>query len=254
MRLFDMNTLGIDIGNTRLKAGLFKGNHLLESLQMTDWTANEVLKYCNQSNVRRIMLSSVAEPDEQLLRVLKSNFELLELSHETRMPFENQYTTPHTLGKDRLAAVAGAQALYPRQNCLVVDCGTCIKYDAITATGHYLGGNIAPGATMRTKAMHHFTARLPDVEMNIPTDFIGNSTESALQNGAFRGATLEISGFVNLFQQRLEPLIVILTGGDAQFFAPLLDHKNLKTEPDLTLYGLNYILLFNAERFLNQDL
>lgn len=249
-----MADLTVDIGNTRLKTGLFAGGKLIERQQRTDWMANELLEYCNQSGVQRIIVSSVAEPDESLLRRLKTKFDLLELTHETPMPFENQYTTPKTLGKDRLAAVAGAMALYPRQNCLVVDCGTCIKYDAITAEGQYIGGNIAPGATMRAKAMHHFTARLPEVEMKMPADFIGNSTETALQNGAFRGATLEIAGFVQLFEQRLSPLNLILTGGDAPFFAPLLDHKKLKTEPDLTLHGLYHILRFNTERFLYQHL
>ena len=80
------------------------------------------------------------------------------------------------------AAIAGAQALLPGQNCLVVDCGTCIKYDLLTAAGVYLGGNIAPGAKMRAEAMHHFTARLPEVDLNMPADFIGHSTETALQN------------------------------------------------------------------------
>jgi len=237
--------LALDIGNTRHKIGLFNESRLLESKVVTFWPIEELLDYCNQAGVRSIMLSSVVAPDESLRKALDQYFDLLELTHETRLPFENQYTTPHTLGKDRLAAVAGAQALLPRQHCLVVDCGTCIKYDALTGAGKYLGGNIAPGAKMRTRAMHEFTARLPEVEMQMPSDFIGLSTETALQNGAFLGAALEIGSFVGLVQKRLSPLNVILTGGDAAFFKPHINVQNLTLEPNLTLYGLNNILIFN---------
>ncbi|MBC7776327.1 MAG: type III pantothenate kinase, partial [Phycisphaerae bacterium] len=229
--------LALDIGNTRRKIGRFTGSRLLESKVVTDWSTGDFLDYCNQAGVRSIMLSSVAAPDESLHKTLAQYFDLLELTHETPLPFENQYSTPNTLGKDRLAAVAGAQALFPRQHCLVVDCGTCIKYDVLTETGEYLGGNIAPGAQMRTRAMHEFTARLPEVAMQMPADFIGHSTETALQNGAFLGAALEIGNFVGLFQKRFSPLNVILTGGDAAFFQPFLNVQNLTLEPHLTLYG-----------------
>ncbi len=238
--------LAIDIGNTRRKVGRFTEGRLVESKVVTSWSTNELLDYCNQNGVRHIILSSVSAPDESLDKALRKYFDLLELTHETKLPFENRYSTPMTLGKDRLAAVAGAQALFPRQHCLVVDCGTCIKYDVLTETGEYLGGNIAPGAKMRSKAMHEYTARLPEVELEMPADFIGNSTENALKNGAFRGTVLEIEGFVGLFQQQFKPLNVILTGGDATFFKPLLSISNLTMEPNLTLYGLNNILIFNS--------
>lgn len=237
--------LVLDIGNTRRKAGLFSKNSLVESKVVTDWLIRDLLDYCKQAGVRRIIVSSVAAPDDSLKEPLAQHFDFLELTHETALPFKNRYTTPHTLGKDRLAAVAGAQALLPGQNCFVVDCGTCIKYDLLTEAGEYLGGNIAPGAQMRAKAMHAFTARLPEVEMYLPNDFIGQSTETALQNGAFRGAALEIEGFVGLFQKRFGSMNVILTGGDAFFFEPFLNISNLKNEPHLTLYGLNNILIFN---------
>ena len=237
--------LAIDIGNTRRKTGLFNGTGLLETQVITDWSLDYLIGYCNQAGVRNIIVSSVAAPDYILNKALAQYFDTLELTHETPLPFKSKYTTPQTLGKDRLAAVAGAQALLPRQHSLVVDCGTCIKYELLTQTGEYLGGNIAPGAIMRTKAMQHFTARLPEVNLQVPASIIGISTETALQNGAFMGAALEIGGFVALFQKMLHPLNVILTGGDAAFFQPLLNIAHLTIEPHLTLYGLNNILIFN---------
>lgn len=236
--------LAIDIGNTRKKIGRFQASRLVESLVATDWSLEDWVRYCNQNGVRRVMLSSVASPDTALTQTLAQYFELHELTHETPLPFINRYATPATLGKDRLAAVAGAQALMPRKHCLVVDCGTCIKYDLISAEGVYWGGNIAPGARMRAKAMHAFTARLPEVSMQMPADFIGNSTETALQNGAFRGAMLEMEGFFGLFQQKFSPLHLLLTGGDGAFFQAHADLPQVSYEPDLTLFGLNNILEF----------
>lgn len=218
----------------------------MEQAIWADWTLAELLAFGNRAAVDSIIVASVAEPDDIMTGMLAKHFRVLELTHQTPLPFKNQYKTPETLGKDRLAGIAGAHFLFPRKNCLVVDCGTCIKYDMLTSDGVYHGGNIAPGARMRIQAMHHFTARLPEVEMRMPADFTGFSTETALQNGALRGAVLEIQGFVRLFEQQHGTLQVILTGGDAAFFQPRLGIENLSVEPDLTLFGLNHILQYNS--------
>jgi type III pantothenate kinase len=240
--------LALDIGNTRTKIGLFQGEKLVEKRVWAHDSPAEWATFLEQTKAEKAIFCSVAEPNEALENALRTRFDTWELTHETPLPFRNAYRTPHTLGKDRLAASAGAQALFPGKNCLVVDCGTCIKYELLSADGTYLGGNIAPGAAMRLRAMHHFTARLPEAPMQMPDQPLGDSTESALQNGALRGAALEIQGFVQLFSQQLAPLQVVLTGGDAAFFAPFLNIKNLKTEPDLTLFGLRHILNFNLKK------
>lgn len=240
--------LALDIGNTRTKIGLFRENELVEQAIWMDWTLAQLLAFGNRAGVNHVIVSSVVEPDEMMREKLAEHFRVWELTHLTLLPFENQYETPETLGKDRLAAVAGAHFLFPQKNCLAVDCGTCIKYDMLTADGVYHGGNIAPGAQMRISAMHHFTARLPEVPMRMPDDFTGRSTETALQNGALRGAVLEIEGFVRLFNGKYSELKVILTGGDAAFFQPHLDVPNLILEPELTLFGLNHILNFNTKK------
>jgi type III pantothenate kinase len=149
-----------------------------------------------------------------------------------------------------MAAVAGAQALFPGRNCLVIDCGTCIKYDLLTGGDTYAGGNIAPGAAMRIRAMATFTARLPEVPFEMPETVVGFSTKTALQNGALRGAALEIMGFVQAFAEGAESLQVVLTGGDAAFFAPHLPIPDILIEPNLLLHGLNHILQYNESHDL----
>jgi type III pantothenate kinase len=236
--------LVLDIGNTRSKLGLFKENLLLEQADWTHWPLHQLSDYAARAGVQQLIVSSVATPDPERISALRRQFRVVELNHHTPLPFRNQYTTPQTLGKDRLAAVAGAQALFPSENCLVIDCGTCIKYDFIDQNSNHHGGNIAPGLAMRIKAMHHFTARLPEVPLHFPDNPVGNSTETALQNGALRGAMLEIEGFIRMFEEKTSPLRPIITGGDAPMLTPHLNHKNLKHLPDLTLFGLNAILRF----------
>jgi type III pantothenate kinase len=235
--------LALDIGNTRTKIGLFRGTELLEQAIWPSWTLEDVRSYGQQAGVDRVIVANVAAPDEALFDGLTDHFDAVELTHATPLPFRNLYQTPQTLGRDRLAAVAGAQARHAEHSCLVVDCGTCIKYDLLTADGVYHGGNIAPGATMRLRAMHDYTARLPEAPREMPPHFIGKTTLAALQNGALRGAVLEIEGFAALFRARASPLRVVLTGGDAAFFLPHLALGDLVHEPELTLYGLNHILI-----------
>ncbi|MEZ4920503.1 MAG: type III pantothenate kinase [Saprospiraceae bacterium] len=193
------------------------------------------------------MVSSVAEKNPDLIPVLSRDLEVLELTHHTPLPFENTYKTPETLGKDRVAAVAGAQELFPQRNCLIVDCGTCIKYELLESAGVYRGGNIAPGLHMRIRAMHHFTARLPEVSMELPEKALGSSTETALQNGALLGAIMEIRAFFNSMQALYSDLQLVLTGGDASFLKTHLEAEQPVLEPMLTLFGLNAILDFNTE-------
>jgi len=241
-----LRNLVIDIGNSRTKIAVFEGKKLLDRAVAPAFTGPELAQKAVAFAVEQAIVSSVAAQDTALLEDLKKQLPVIEFHHGLQLPFANKYRTPETLGKDRLAAVAGAIALFPGSGCMVIDGGTCIKYELLTADGQYLGGNIAPGLRMRTKAMHHFTARLPEVETALPDDEVGYSTETALQNGAFRGLLLEIEGFVKLFEKKAgSTLKVILTGGDAMFLSEHLHLPNITTEPDLTLIGLNEILLIN---------
>jgi len=237
--------LAIDIGNTRTKTGLFDGATLVRKSVWTEWSVADIGRWLGEIRLDGAIFASVADNDAPLRTSLQNHFGAFELQSSTPLPFRNAYHTPETLGKDRLAAAAGALALFPGQHCMVVDCGTCIKYELLDAGSVYLGGNIAPGLKMRIQAMHHFTARLPEVPLEMPAETVGYSTQTALQNGALRGASLEIEGFARLFEQKLNPLNIILTGGDAAFLQNHLTLPRLTAEPDLTLYGLNHILTFN---------
>jgi len=140
--------------------------------------------------------------------------------------------------------VAGAVKLFPKKSCLVADLGTCITYDFIDKSKKYLGGNIAPGMMMRLQAMDYFTDKLPMVKPVLNTELLGLSTTEALQNGAIQGIILEIRGYEKTLSKKFGLINVILTGGDASFFAKHFK-KRIFAEPNLVLTGLNEILAKN---------
>jgi len=237
-----------DIGNTRSKAGLFRSGELVEQWSWTHEKFNfELLKkMATNHRAQNIILSTVRQlPEDGGWESLKHHFFCLLLSETTPLPFQNLYRTPQTLGKDRLAAVAGAQALFPDQNCLVVDAGTCITYEVLTAAGVYVGGNIAPGLRMRLQAMHTFTAKLPLAEPGETENRIGYDTRSALVNGAQEGILWEVEGYANHCRKQYGAVQILLTGGDADFLS-----KKMKSEifvdQNLVLRGLDQILSYNV--------
>lgn len=208
----------------------------------------DFFEYATNQAARNIILSNVADavrPEVQ--EPLQHHFRFFELHPTTPIPISNQYETPETLGKDRLAAVVGAYALFPGQHCLIVDAGTCITYDWLTKAGAYLGGNIAPGLSMRLQAMHRFTARLPEVGSREEADLIGRSTETAMRNGAQEGIRHEIEGYRQWSVAHLGAIRVLLTGGDAVFLANKLKSE-IFVNQHLVLLGLNKILEYNVKR------
>ena len=120
--------------------------------------------FVGKKKVNGIVLSSTRNTDERMIKFLKRHSFFIKLDHKTKIPIQNGYKTPKTLGKDRLAAAIGAFTLYPKTNCLIIDVGTCMTYDFLDKKGIFEGGNIAPGIELRYRAMDEFTARLPLVK------------------------------------------------------------------------------------------
>jgi type III pantothenate kinase len=117
--------------------------------------------------------------------------------HLTPLPIKNCYQTPETLGHDRIAAAVGAAYLCPGQNLLIVDAGSAVTYDFLSAEQGYLGGNIAPGIKMRLTALNQMTKRLPKVEVepDALTPLFGKNTKEAMAAGVVRGLVFEVKGY-----------------------------------------------------------
>lgn len=237
--------LAIDIGNTRIKTAIFNQSELIST---TSVRIEELVDYALESAIKNVVISSVgAEVDSLALQLKNSGFGVLLVNGQTLLPFANLYKTPQTLGIDRIAAIAGAQFIFPEKNCLVIDAGTCITYDAISLHGEYKGGAISPGLTLRFKALHQFTNKLPLVEPRWLTQLEGNSTEESILAGVCIGLIDEINEKIKRYEQQYHEIQVILTGGDADFLGKHLK-SNIFATPLLVLQGLNQILLFNVKK------
>jgi type III pantothenate kinase len=242
--------LAIDVGNTRVKAGIFLSGNLSQQLESEiNSSENFIEGLLETHNVERIILSSVINHSDGWIARLAARYNLICLDHNTKLPFKNSYRSPETLGKDRLSAAAGAVYLLPGQNVLVIDAGTCIKYDVVTADKEYLGGGISPGIQMRYKALSQFTHKLPELKMsNQSPPLVGSDTHGSIHSGVINGVVAELLGIVNEYQKEFKNLSVILTGGDSTGLKNLFSQKNnIFAEPLLVLKGLNFILDYNAK-------
>ncbi len=237
----------IDSGNTKCKLALFQGDNVVKKYSLKSLNAEAILDRAAEfPELSKVLLCNVTAPNPSLNELLAAKYIFHELSPGSKLPFKNDYQTPETLGADRKANVTAAINLFPQQNCLVVDIGTCIKYDLLNAAGHYLGGSISPGISLRFKAMNDYTDRLPLLKGEmLPAHFVGNDTVSSMEVGVFYGILNEIRGMIWLYQRDYTDVKVILTGGDSHYFVPPLK-SDIFAIPDLTLIGLNKILELNA--------
>jgi type III pantothenate kinase len=200
---------------------------------------------------RRALWSATGAPRPELAEALAEALgpdAVLELTERTPLPFRMAYRTPETLGRDRIAGVAGARGHAPEGPVLVIDAGTCITYDLLDAEDVFHGGVIAPGIRMRLRAMHTMTARLPLVDWTPetpPPPLAGDSTAACLLNGAWRAAAAEADGWIDRYAARWPGLRVLLTGGDGPALAALSE-KAIFAAPLLPLEGLNKILIHNV--------
>lgn len=240
--------LAVDIGNTTMKAGWFEQDRLIELQPQAN--LDSLISRIQTQPPARMIVSSVSTHSETLRNAVPSVTKFVALGSDTPLPFENKYQTPHTLGTDRIAAVAGAQALYPDRNVLVVDAGTCVTYEFLNDQSEYLGGIISPGLRMRWQAMHTFTARLPLVSVELAEESaqlptIGKSTEEALKSGGIVGMAAEIDQIIRRYADKFAALQIISCGGDITYLQPWISSEHTYI-PELVLIGLNSIVQYDG--------
>lgn len=240
--------INIDIGNSKIKVAVFEQNSLVELFTFEENEAEKnfkkILKKYPQTT--KSVVSSVGKLSFEALDVLKTKTNLHTISHETPFPFTNLYATPKTLGIDRMVVAAGAVLLFPNQNRLVIDAGTCITYDFIDQNNNYLGGAISLGIKIRYKSLNNFTANLPLLEKKDVEHFIGNSTENSIHSGVINGVCFEIDGFISQYSLKYQDLTIILTGGDAVFLAKRLK-STIFANSNFLLESLNLLSIYINE-------
>ena len=153
---------------------------------------------------------------------------------------------PREVGADRLVnAVAAYDRV--RDTCVVVDFGTAITYDVVSAAGEYLGGIITPGAEISIDALYDRAAKLPKVELAQPRSLIGKSTVDAIRSGIVFGFAAQVDGIVHRLRDELGAHTKVLaTGGLAGVLVPTVQETIDEVDDLLTLLGLQLIWQRNA--------
>ena len=234
----------LDIGNTHTKIAVFEQNKLLEKITTSsDLITESILKLQKKYALKNCIISSVTKIDSSVIKKIDFFDKIIELNQATKVPFQNHYKTPITLGVDRIALASAAVNQYSNQNILVIDAGTCITYDFINTSNEYLGGAISPGISIRYKALHQFTANLPLLEPDT-YQLIGKDTQSSIHSGVLNGLIHEIDGLIDQYNGEYSNLTVVLTGGDTNFLAKKLK-SSIFANPNFLLEGLNSILIHN---------
>jgi len=199
------------------------------------------------------IISSVVNIEAAIVNTLHRRSQHFVLfDHMTPVPIINKYDTPQTLGQDRLAAAVGAKSICPNENLLIIDAGSAITYDFVSAQGEYLGGNIAPGLKMRLTMLQRMTKKLPLVEVdeNELIPLFGKNTRDAIAAGVVRGIAYEVKGYMRTLQAKVPHFQTFLTGGNAPYVlnnvrASRSAKWELHYEKYLVLRGLNEILVYN---------
>jgi type III pantothenate kinase len=237
----------VDIGNTSTKVAGFENDEMI--WQKTYKSLTNLKNDLDKMIITNAIISSVAR--EELTNFVKNVVpKSIILNHLLPIPIKNLYKTPKTLGNDRLANAVAGYRLFNDSNTLIIDAGTCLKFDFINKNNEYLGGAIAPGLRMRFNALHTLTANLPLIENFDEVELIGNDTNSSMISGCYNGIINEIEATIVHYTNMYNDLNVILTGGDVSRIEKMdFSQKNsIFADRWLTLKGLNEILKYNAEK------
>lgn len=247
--------LVVDVGNTQTHFGTYEGGELVEHWRFAtvrESTADEIgAALRNLVELRGVELeqidssivsSTVPQLGPQWLemteRYLGHEMLVVGPGFKTGMPL--RYDNPREIGADRLV---NAVAAYERIQgaCIVIDFGTAITYDPVSAEGEYLGGIISPGVEISVEALASRAAKLPKVDLEPPRALIGKSTIEAIRSGVIYGFAAMVDGIVaRLLEEMGEETATIATGGLAHHIVPFTERID-EIDDLLTLEGLRIL-------------
>ena len=244
--------LAIDIGNTHLVLGVFKGDQLVHSWRVVtrrNQTFDEYavlfrnlfeLEGIASKDIEGMVISSVVPPlNETFESLARQYFSLeplfIEATRQDLVPIPT-YKPPADVGADRIVNAMAAFDLIGGPS-IVVDFGTATTFDAISGKGEYLGGVIAPGIGISAEALFSRASKLPRIEIRKPSKVIGDSTVGSMQSGLYFGYVGLVEGILGNMKGELGEAQVLATGGLASLVAAATEAID-RVEEDLTLLGL----------------
>jgi len=243
----DINLMVLNVGNTRLAIGIFESGELKYSAripheQRADWPTRIADCWTRIADLDQPAIAGASvnptllEPLEHTVtQATKQNVQWV--GRDIDLPIKVLTDQPDQTGVDRVLNVAAAYEQMGKA-CVVVDAGTAVTVDACNDAGEFLGGAIAPGASMQFDALHERTAKLPRVDLATPTGAFGKSTAGAIQQGVYHGIRGMVKELVEAYATKLGRWPeVVATGGDAE---KLFGGWEIITRviPDLLMYGI----------------
>jgi type III pantothenate kinase len=252
--------LVIDIGNTQIELGIFKGNSLEKSWRIAtgiDRTEDEYMVFVHhflgmaglsQEHISGVVISSVVPNITFLFEKICTkyfNIQPVIVDYTLKLGLKILYSDPASVGADRLCnAVAAFQKF--KQAVIVIDFGTATTFDIVNSKAEYLGGIISPGVETTAWALYQRAAKLPKISLEFPKRVIGRSTDESMQSGILAGTVKMIDGLVDDIVKELnEEAQIIATGGLAKLIQPRT--KYIKQYfPHLVLEGLYQIYNMNV--------
>ena len=234
--------LTVDIGNTAVKAALFEGDRMVDSIAGIGICFADIERFAVGGNIDAVCCCCVGDDHDDIAgRLTSLGVPVLLLNADTPLPIAVDYDR-RRLGVDRVAAAVGVSS----DDCpvLIVDAGTAVTLDLV-AGGRFLGGNISPGLKLRFRSLHAFTSRLPLVAPEGPTPVFGFDTQTAIRAGVVNGLVAEICAAYRAAGDRYDNIKLVLTGGDAALIAPLLRQHGLDPVDDSETVGRGLVRIYN---------
>ncbi|MBT7623301.1 MAG: type III pantothenate kinase [Flavobacteriaceae bacterium] len=238
--------LALDIGNSFLKAGIFKNNNLINYYEFNREYYSNIKSILDKTPITHSIASNVSESNNKLIELLSNKTNLIKFNSSLKVPFKNCYQTKNTLGKDRIALVSNASKEYPKENVLLIDLGSCITFDFLNSKNEYLGGSISPGLSMRYKSLNSYTANLPLINPKEIDYFIGRNTEDSIHSGIINGIVGELNSAIDKYKSQFKEIRIILTGGDAKFLFNRIKNS-IFANSNFLILGLNFLIELNKK-------
>ncbi len=236
--------LAIDIGNTNITFGIFKGQRLLKkfSIPTRDFTLLKLKVPLGSKPIERAVICSVVPKVTREVggALQQMGIHPLYIGKGATVPIKNLYRWPRQVGQDRLVNAYAAVRRFGAP-AIIVDFGTAITFDIVSKNKEYLGGMILPGLNISLEALAKRTALLPKVKLSLPREFIGRDTQSSMLSGMVFGMAGLTDELIRKIKRKTgRKTLVIGTGGDIEVmrrFCRCFD----RIEKDLTLQGLRLI-------------
>ena len=240
--------LAIDIGNTTTGLAVIDKSGRIVSVAVIDTDAKVnkikavVAKILRAQAISRAIICSVVPKASKILEdLLKKTLPVELIGRDIQVPIKNRYKNPKQVGQDRLVGAYGAMRIY---GCplIVVDLGTAITFDVISAKREYLGGAIVPGIRLSAESLFLKTALLPHIEIKAPRNIIGKTTQESILSGLFYGYGSLCRGFIDLISQQIKSAPkVVMTGGHTHLMKKFVSPKIRIIDEDLVFKGIYFL-------------